>query len=267
MEYETMLFDVRDGVAHVTLNRPDTANALNLQMAREYLLAAIRCDTDPAIRAVVLSGTGSMFCAGGDLKSFAAQGGDLPAHIKEVTAHLHAGISRFSWMDAPLIAAVNGAAAGAGMSLVCSADLVVAAKSAIFTMAYTRAGLVPDGSSTYFLARIVGLHRAKELALTNRVLSADEALDWGLVNRVVADEELDDVAGELARELAAGPTGAFGATKRLLMEGTTAGLETQMERETRAIAAAAGSADGREGVAAFLGKRPPEFGGRGGKHT
>ncbi len=259
MDYETLLFDARDGVAHITFNRPDAANSLNMRMARELHQASIRCDVDAGIRAVVMRGTGDMFCAGGDLKSFAAEGEALPAHLKEVTAYFHAAISRFSWMDAPVIAAVNGTAAGAGMSLVCAADLAVAARSAVFTMAYTKAGLVPDGSSTFYLGRIVGLHRAMELALTNRVLSAEEACAWGIVNQVVDDAELDAAAGKLAADLAAGPTAAFGRTKRLILEGMTEGLENQMERETRAIAAAAASADGREGVRAFIEKRPPRF--------
>ena len=138
-----------------------------------------------------------MFCAGGDLKSFADQGNGLPGHVKEVTAYLHAAISRFVWMDAPVVAAVNGPAGGAGLSLVCATDLAIAAESAKFVMAYTRAGLAPDGSSTYFLSKLIGMRRAKELALTNRTLSAAEALEWGLINRVVPDAELAAAAGEL----------------------------------------------------------------------
>lgn len=262
MELETLRFELRDGVGHVTLNRPDAANSLNLAMARELHEVAIRCDVDAEVRAVLMTGSGAMFCAGGDLKSFAGQGAALPAHLKQVTTYLHAAISRFSWMDAPVIAAVNGTAAGAGMSLACAADLVVAARSAVFTMAYTKAGLVPDGSSSFYLARVVGLHRAMELALTNRTLSAEEACDWGIVNQVVDDAELPAAAGKLAADLAAGPTAAFGRTKRLILQGTTEGLESQMERETRGIAAAAASADGREGVQAFLEKRAPRFTGK-----
>lgn len=262
MRFETLLFDVRDGVGHVVLNRPDAANSLDMRMARELHQVSIRCDVDPEIRAVLMTGTGAMFCAGGDLKSFAGQGAALPAHLKEVTAYLHAAISRFSWMDAPVIAAVNGTAAGAGMSLVCAADLAVAARSAVFTMAYTKAGLVPDGSATFYLGRVVGLHRAMELALTNRLLTADEACAWGIVNRVADDAEMMAEAGRLAADLAAGPTAAFGRTKRLILQGTTESLESQMERETRGIAAAAASADGREGVQAFLEKRAPRFAGR-----
>jgi 2-(1,2-epoxy-1,2-dihydrophenyl)acetyl-CoA isomerase len=259
MEYSALLFDVRDNVARITLNRPEAANSLNETLARDLMHAALRCDEDPAIRAVVITGAGRMFCAGGDLKSFAAQGDNLPYHLKEVTTYFHAAVSRMARMDAPVIAAVNGAAAGAGMSLACACDLVLAAESARFTMAYTRAGLTPDGSSTYFLPRIVGIKRALELTITNRTLSAEEAQAWGIVTRVVPDADLLDAAQQLAAQLAAGPTRAFGASKRLLFAGWTETLETQMENESQAIAAMAGTADGREGIDAFLAKRAPSF--------
>jgi 2-(1,2-epoxy-1,2-dihydrophenyl)acetyl-CoA isomerase len=258
-DYTTLLFDLRDGVARITLNRPEAANSLNEALARDFMHAMLRCDEDPAVRAVVLTGAGRMFCAGGDLKSFAAQGENLPAHLKEVTTYFHAGISRMARMDAPVVAAVNGAAAGAGMSLACACDLVVAGESARFTMAYTRAGLTPDGSSTYFLPRIVGLKRALELTLTNRLLSAREAQDWGIVARVVADTDLLDEAATMAAELAAGPTKALGMAKRLLHTGWNESLETQMEHESQGIAAMAHTADGREGIDAFLNKRAPAF--------
>ncbi len=164
MSYTTLLFEVRGHVAHITLNRPEAANSLNADLARDFMHAMLRCDEDGDIRAVVLSGAGRFFCTGGDLKSFAAQREDLPAHLKEVTTYFHAGISRMARMDAPVVAAVTGAAAGAGLSLACACDLVIAGASSRFTMAYTRAGLTPDGSSTYFLPRLVGLRRAVELA-------------------------------------------------------------------------------------------------------
>ncbi|MFN8558932.1 MAG: enoyl-CoA hydratase-related protein [Dehalococcoidia bacterium] len=262
MSYSTLLCEVRDHVACITLNRPEAANSLNLDLARDLMRAAIRCDEDAAVRAVVLTGAGRMFCAGGDLKAFAAQGDGLPAHMKEVTTYFHAAVSRLTRMRAPVVAAVNGAAAGAGMSLACACDIVVAAESARFTMAYTRAGLTPDGSSTYFLPRIVGLKRALELTLTNRTLTAQEALAWGIVTRVAPDAELLATAEEVAAQLAAGPTEAIGAAKRLLHSGFAETLETQMELETRAIAAMSRSHDGREGVDAFVNKRAPLFEGR-----
>jgi 2-(1,2-epoxy-1,2-dihydrophenyl)acetyl-CoA isomerase len=259
MAYETLQLTFEDGVAFLTLNRPNAANALGLTMARELFDAALQCQSRPAVRAVVLTGAGSAFCAGGDVKGFGAAGAELPAMLAQITAHLHAAVARFARMDAPLITAVNGVAAGAGMSLACTGDIVLAAESARFTMAYTRIGLTPDGSSTFYLTRLVGLRRAQELLLTNRLLPAAEALAWGLVTRVVPDAELAAEAAKLARQIAAGPTRAFGGVKRLLLAAATTGLETQMEYETREIVQAGGSADGQEGVAAFAGKRPPRF--------
>jgi 2-(1,2-epoxy-1,2-dihydrophenyl)acetyl-CoA isomerase len=221
--------------------------------------AAIRASEDPAVRAVILTGAGRMFSGGGDLKSFAAQEDRLAAHLKEVALYLHAAISRFVRMDAPVIAAVNGSAGGAGMSLCLFADIALAAESAKLTLAYTRAGLSPDGGSTYFLPRLIGVRRALELALTNRVLTAREALDWGIVNKVVPDAQLQAEADALAKQLAAGATHAFGAAKRLLHHSFSESLETQMELEAQAIAEQARDPHAREGIAALIAKRPPSF--------
>jgi 2-(1,2-epoxy-1,2-dihydrophenyl)acetyl-CoA isomerase len=226
------------------------------------LRAVLRCDEDSEVRAVLISGAGDMFCVGGDLKSFSDQGEHLPHHLKEVTTYLHAAVSRMARMDPPVVAAVHGAAAGAGMSLACACDLVVAAESARFTMSYSNAGLTPDGSSTYYLPRLVGLRRATELTLTNRRLSAQEAMEWGIVTRVVPNEDLSEEAAALASQLAAGATKALGAAKRLLQSGWTETLETQMEHETQIIAEMARTADAREGISAFLEKRQAEFAGR-----
>ncbi len=162
-------------------------------------------------------------------------------------------------MDAPLIAAVNGIAAGAGFSFAAACDLAIAAESATFTSAYTASALTPDGSSTYFVPRLVGMRRAMELMLTNRRLSAAEALEWGLINQVVPDDELMATAQRMAAKLAAGGTLAFGAVKRMLHESFSGTLETQMEMEARAIAAMSHTKDGREGIDAFLNKRKPEY--------
>ena len=185
MSKDSVLFEVRDNVAHVTLNRPQASNALDLEMAKQLMAAALRCEADRNVRAVLLKGEGKSFCAGGDVKVFIAQK-ELPAYLREITSYLHLAISRFARLDAPVIAAVQGSAAGGGFSLAISCDLVIAADSATFLMAYSKIGMAPDGGSTYFLPRLVGLKRAMELALTNRVLSAREACEWGIVTEVVA---------------------------------------------------------------------------------
>ena len=259
MPYSNLLFDVHNNVAHITLNRPEAANSINMEMVTDLMHAAIQCGENPEIRTVLITGNGAIFCGGGDLKSFAAQGKHLPYHFKEITIYLHAAISRLTRLDVPVIAAVCGSAAGGGMSLACACDIVIAAESARFTMAYTKAGLTPDGSSTYSLPRIVGLKRALELTLTNRVLSAQEALDWGIVTRVVPDADLLTEARALAEKLAAGPTKALGASKRLLHNSWSETLETQMELESQSISNMAHTADGNEGIAAFLEKRTPKF--------
>ena len=258
-DYTTLSLAVEDGLATITLDRAEAANAIDRAMALDLMHAAIRCDEDPEIRAVLITGSGRFFCAGGDLKSFAAAGEGIPAHLKELTTYLHAGVSRFTRMNPPVIGAVNGMAAGAGMSLACSCDIVLAAESAAFTMGYTRVGLTPDGSSTYFLAKAVGLKKALDLTLTNRMLSASEAEAFGIVSRVVADDTLAEEATALGKQLAAGATLALGAAKRLLHSGWSETLETQMELETRAIADAARTADAQEGIAAFIEKRDANF--------
>lgn len=261
MSFETLLYETRDGVAYITLNREAAANAINLQMGRDLMLAALRCDEDAGVRAVLIRAKGKIFCAGGDLGSFSSAGEGMPRLLKELTTYLHAAISRFARMRAPVVAAVHGSAAGAGFSLACASDLLVCAESARFTLAYTRVGLTPDGSSTYYLPRLIGTRRALELMLTNRVLSSQEALAWGLVNRVVADDQLAQESESLARQLATGPTLAFGGVKQLLLSSANESLETQMEHEARAIADAARSSDAREGIEAFFAKRRAKFNG------
>lgn len=258
MESSTLLFDASDSVATITLNRPKAGNAINLQMAKDLMHAAIRCDEEPSIRAVIIAGAGRLFCGGGDLQEF-SQAKGLPAMLKEMAGYLHLAVSRLRRMDAPVIAAVNGTAAGAGMSLACCCDLVIAAESARFMLAYAGVGLAPDGSSTYFLPRTIGLRRALELALTNQTLSSQEAANMGLVTRVVPDEQVMPEATALAAKLAAGPTKALGTAKRLLESSLTESLETQMEMEARGISDASRTADAREGIAAFLEKREAKF--------
>lgn len=262
MSYQSIVFEKEDGVARLTLNRPEAANAMNLTLMQELADIANRCEEDADIRAVLITGNGRFFSAGGDLASFADNLSELPVLLKQLTMYLHTAVSRFARMDAPVIAAINGPAAGAGMSLACACDLVLAAESSSFTMAYTAAGLSPDGSSSWYLPRRIGELRARELMLTNRKLSAAEAVEWGLANQVVKDEELMDEATKLAIRLAKGPTLSYGRVKTLLNDSFTHGLETQMEMESRGMAASARSKDAAEGVNAFLNKRKPEYQGQ-----
>ncbi len=262
MDYQNILFEVSDGVGRITLNRPDAANGMDLAMMKELHHAANACDQDDAVRAVLITGAGKMFSAGGDLKSFISAGDNLGAMLPQMTTFFHGAVSLLNRMDAPVVTAINGTAAGGGLSFGISGDIVLAAESAKFTLAYTAAGLSPDGSSSYFLPRLVGMRRAKELLLTNRVLTAAEAEAYGMVDRVVPDDELMAQAEKMALGFAAGPTRAYGAVKRLLNGTFSESLETQMEMEARTINALAQGPDGREGVAAFAEKRKPDFRGQ-----
>ncbi|MDX1505776.1 MAG: enoyl-CoA hydratase-related protein [Spongiibacter sp.] len=258
-QFESISFEKSNGIATITLNRPDAAHSVDLQMAQELMKAAIICDTDKDIRAVVLTASGKMFCAGGDVASFHSAGAGVDVLLKEITGNLHAANSRFARMRAPLIVAVNGTCAGAGFSLAISGDVVLCSDKAKFTSAYTALGVSPDGSSTHLLPKLVGLRRAQELYYTNRVLSAQEALDWGLVTRVVPADELTVEAEKLAAQMAAGPTEAYGRTKELLLTTYSNSLETQLELESRGIAYCGATRDGQEGISAFAEKRKPTF--------
>jgi 2-(1,2-epoxy-1,2-dihydrophenyl)acetyl-CoA isomerase len=251
--------EIRERVAHLTLDRPDRGNAIHLEMAQELADKAARLADAPAVGVVLLRGTGQHFCFGGDVKTFATFGDRLPQYLRPVATALHLAVSRLARSDVPLVAAVQGAAAGAGMSLACAADFVLAADSARFRMAYTRIGLSVDGGSSYFLPRIVGARRALDLMLTNRTLDAAEACDWGIVTRVVPPADLDREAEAFAATLARGATGALRAAKRLVRDSWNDSLETQLEYETREIVERARSADAREGITAFVERREPRF--------
>jgi len=252
-------FGIEGGLARITLNRPESGNGITAEMAAELLDVATECHENPGVRAVLMTGAGKNFCVGGDLKVFREAGDAVGPMLKTTTALFHAACAQFARMDAPLVIAVQGAAAGGGLSVALGGDIVIACESAKFTMAYTAAGLSPDGGSSFLLPRLIGLRRAQELTLTNRRLSAAEALDWGLITRVVPDDELLDAATDQAQLLSQGPTRAFGRAKRLLLESYESSFETQMEREGTGIARSAAEPDGREGLAAFSEKRAPVF--------
>ena len=262
MTYQTLRLEIADSIATITIDRPDDANALDARMALELHDAAVRCADDAGVRAVIVTGNGRMFCAGGDLKAMHAQGEGRHAYITRMATDLHNALARFAHMDAPVVMAVNGTAAGAGFSLALTGDYVIAAEKAKFVSAYTASGLTPDGSSTFYLAKHVGLLRAKELLFTNRVLSAEEACAWGMVNRVVPGEQLMDEARTMAASFAAGPTRAFGELKELLLTAYAESFETQLDKETRAIAGMQKTHDGPHGIESFLNKQKPDFMGK-----
>lgn len=250
----------RDGaVATLTLNRPERGNAIDVAMAEALLAAVIEVANDAAVRAVVLTGTGAMFCAGGDVGAFVTAGNATPALIHRITAPLHAAIAKLAHMDKPLVTAINGAAAGAGLGLAILGDVAIAARSAKFAAAYDALGLTPDAGITWLLPRLVGLRQAQRLVLTGDRIDAAEALRIGLVGDLVDDEALAPRVHAAAARLAdlSGP--ALRASRELLRDAFAAGFEAHLEREAQGIATAAGHRHGQEGIAAFATKRRPLF--------
>ena len=262
MSYETLDFSIVDNVAIIKFNRPDNANAMTPEMGSDLLDAAVQCETNHEVRAVVITGNGKMFSAGGDLQSFSDAGGQKYGFLIRMATDLHQALIRFAHLNAPVIMAVNGTAAGAGFSIALAGDYVIASEKAKFVCAYTASGLTPDGSSTYFLAKHVGLMRAKELMLTNRVLTSEEACNWGMVSKVVPAESVLQEAIDMAKQFATGPTLAFGGVKSMLLTTFNNPIETQLEKETQSIANMMRTEDGPNGLDAFLNKRKPEFKGQ-----
>jgi 2-(1,2-epoxy-1,2-dihydrophenyl)acetyl-CoA isomerase len=249
----------RDGaVLTITLNRPDVLNAFNRAM-HESLAAALKEARDPEVRAVVVTGAGRGFCVGQDLTEFREAPGDIADRLR---ASYHPNITAVRALEKPVIAAVNGPAAGAGLSFAAACDIRIAADSATFVPAFINIGLVPDSGGTFFVARLLGPSRAFEWMTSGRRLTAAEAQQWGLVSEVLEADGLSDRAAELAASLAAMPTRAIGMTKRLFDAAANNTLEDQLELEAQLQSAATQSDDFREGVAAFLEKRDPRFAGR-----
>ena len=252
-------FGVEGSVATITLDRPKAGNAIDLPMSRELMELAIRCEGDTGVRCVVLTGEGRLFCGGGDVAAFEGEGERLPEFLREITLHLHAAVSVFARMPKPLVTAVNGPAAGAGVALAVLGDIVLADPSAAFSLAYTGIGLTPDGGTTWLLPRLIGLRRTQELCLTNRKVRAEEAASLGLVTRVVGEGALAQETAAVARQLAESAGSALGATRRLLLESYSNSLDDQLSLESRTISAQSRNPEAREGIAAFLEKRPPRF--------
>jgi 2-(1,2-epoxy-1,2-dihydrophenyl)acetyl-CoA isomerase len=256
----TVLLEVADGVATLRLNRPDQGNAINEEMAADLEEAATRIAESSGVRAVIIAGNGSNFTLGGDVNLFAGTPREqLPHRLRRMIDGYHKAIERLTSIDAPVVAAVRGAAAGGGLGLLYVADIVIAADDTRFALGYGALGLTSDGGNTWYLPRLVGMRRAQELFLLNRRLTAQEALEFGLISRLVPSHAVESEAAVIAASLAAGPTRAFGAMRRMLRQSFETGLGDQLQAEKESIIRASCTDDAGEGIAAFAAKRRPQF--------
>jgi 2-(1,2-epoxy-1,2-dihydrophenyl)acetyl-CoA isomerase len=256
----TVRLDIADGVATLRLNRPDKGNAIDTDMAADLAEAATQIAESASIRAVFIAGNGPNFTVGGDLGLFAGTAREqLPNRLRRMIDSYHLAIERLTSIDAPVVAAVRGGAGGGGLGLLYAADIVIAADDARFALGYGALGLTADGGNTWFLPRMVGMRQAQQLFLLNRRLTAQEALAFGLVSRLAPSDAVDSEAAALAATLAAGPTRAYGAVRRMLRQSFETGLSDQLEAEKESIVAASRSDDAQEGIAAFVAKRRPQF--------
>lgn len=252
-----------DGVAHLTLNRPEAANGLDLSLLKALQEAVLQVHGDARVRVLLITGAGKNFCAGGDVHTFLSKGEGLPDYIRVVTTYLQNAASALIRLKAPVVTAIQGyAAGGGGMGLVCSSDIVVAAESAKFLAGATRVAMVPDAGVSVTLPQLVGFRKATEILMLNPVLDAAEALRIGLITKVVPDADLFEQAMGIARTLAAGAPRSLANTKRLLWSGIGQGVEAAMPEENATQAMLCGTADALEGLAAVIEKRAPRFTGR-----
>lgn len=254
------LLSLDEGVAHLQLNRPEAANGLDIPTLDALYQALMVCHGDHRVRVVLLTGKGANFCAGGDVKTFKSKGEALSGYIRQATLKLQAVISAMVHLDAPVIAAVQGfAAGGGGMGLVCAADLVIAADNSKFLAGATRVAMAPDAGLSVTLPRLIGQRKAAEFLLMNTTFEAGEALELGLVNRLVSASELLTEAQRCARQMASGAPLALAATKRLLWTGTGLGIDAAMPEEARTVAELCKSNDVQEGLSAVIERRDPDF--------
>ncbi len=258
---ESIQKKIRNNVAFLHLNRPEVFNSFNREMALLFQSELDACETDDTVRAIVITGNGKAFCAGQDLKEVTSP--ELnPGFRKILEEHYNPIIRRIRTIEKPILAAVNGVAAGAGANIALACDIVIAAEGSSFIQAFSKIGLVPDSAGTFFLPRLIGFQKASALMMLGDKVSALEAERMGMVYRVVANDEFDEIVEEMATKLAQMPTKALGFTKRLLNKSMEHSLEEQLELESKLQIAAAQSDDYAEGVAAFVAKRKPEFKGK-----
>jgi 2-(1,2-epoxy-1,2-dihydrophenyl)acetyl-CoA isomerase len=259
VDTDPVLVEQRGAVAFVILNRPAVLNALNPAMAMALRDAMYRIEADKSVRCVVVKGAGRGFMAGGDVAGFHENLDHLPSHVGAMLDDYHCALRAMVRMEKPVLGALHGPVAGAGMSLALSLDLAIAADNLMMTLAYAKLGTSPDGGSTYFLPRIVGRRKALEIALLSDRYGAADAEKMGLVNKVVPADTLDKEAMNWAEKLSAGPAFAFGWTKKLMDQSFNTDFDRQLEAERDGIVACAGTPDMREGIRAFVQKRAPEF--------
>ena len=259
-DYETLTLEVGDGLAVVTLDRPDAGNSMIGPFFDDFATLADELTVrGPEIRAVLVRSTGRFFSVGGDVGMFAERIDDLPAAVLAGTRAMHPALARLARLNAPIVAAVQGTAMGGAVAMLSTFDLLVSARSAKFGAAYSQLGFSLDLGASYGLASRMGISRARRFLLLGELLSAEDAQRVGLVDEVVDDDALDDTALAMARRLASGPTRAYGEVRRLLAQSLRTPFETQLEEEAHGLARSGASRDGREGVTAFMEKRPPVF--------
>jgi 2-(1,2-epoxy-1,2-dihydrophenyl)acetyl-CoA isomerase len=253
-----VLVDYADHIARITLNRPEAANGMNIELMRALYRAVMRCHREPEVRVVHLRGAGRNFCAGGDVREFASKGEELGDFLREVTAYLQIAIGALIRLEAIVVTEVQGyAAGGGGLGLVCASDVVIAGSGAKFLAGATRVGMAPDGGASVILPRLIGFRRATEMFLSNRIVEAGEAQQIGLITRCVPDEALAEETRKAARAYADGAPLALAATKRLLWNGLN--VESCLPEEARTVSTLSATADSREGLAAVIEKRKPVF--------
>lgn len=258
-----ILYDVKDGIATITLNRPDRLNSFTAAMHEELQAVLDKVEADQSIRCLVLTGAGRGFCAGQDLNDRQVSPGEAPVDLgKTLDTQFNPFIRRFTKLPFPTIAMVNGVAAGAGANVALACDFILAGKSAKFIQAFCKIGLIPDSGGTYTLPRLVGMARAKGLAMLGDAVSAEQAEQWGLIWRAVDDDALADETDKLAKHFAAAPTMGLASIKKALHASMDNDLDAQLEVEKELQQACGFSEDYKEGITAFLEKRAPEFKGQ-----